>query len=94
MRLPDYPDDIRLANQEGTVWTTGVSDPSAPRALSPASVETMESDPTPGVPVLMHADPASAHDPTLIVTALEEIEARRAAIEWLVNAELLCLCSV
>jgi hypothetical protein len=74
------------------VWTASVSDPKAPRA--PASLETMEPDPGPDVPVLMRADPASAHDPALLVAALEEIEARRAAIEWLLDAELLCLCSV
>lgn len=73
------------------MWTTSVSESSAPRA--PASLETMEADPGSDVPVLMRADPTAAHDPTLLVAALEEIEARRAAIEWLLDAELLCLCS-
>jgi hypothetical protein len=41
------------------------------------------------------ADSATtAHDPTLLIAALEEIEARRAAIEWLLEADLLCACSV
>ena len=86
-------DKRRVAPQEeGTVWTTSVSDSSAPRA--PVSLETMEPDPGSDVPVLMRADPASAHDSTLLLAALEEIEARRAAIEWLRDAELLCLCLV
>jgi hypothetical protein len=76
------------------VWTASVSDSTAPRAPSPASLATTELDLGPDLPVLGHADPSAAHDPTLIVAALEEIEARRAAIEWLLNAELLCLCSV
>ena len=76
------------------MWTASVSDSTAPRAPSPASLATNEPDLNSSVPVLGLADPAPAHDPTLIVAALEEIEARRAAIEWLLNAELLCLCSV
>ena len=76
--------------EEGTVWTANVSDSSAPRA--PASLETMEPDPGPGLPVMMRTDSAPAHDSTLLVAALEEIEARRAAIEWLRDAGLLCLC--
>lgn len=34
------------------------------------------------------------HDATLLVAALEELAARRAAIEWLVQADLLCRCLV
>lgn len=117
MKLPDYPEDIRVAGlpecvcrsilaaardqadkravapqEEAIVWTASVSDSKAPRA--PASLETMEPDPGPDVPVLLRADRACAHDPALLVAALEEIEARRAAIEWLLDAELLCRCLV
>lgn len=74
------------------MWTASVSDSSAPRA--PASLETLQPDPGPGVPMLMHTDRASAHDPTLLVAALEEIEAQRAALAGLLDAELLCLCLV
>lgn len=82
-------------NQEGTVWTATVSDSGAPRAPSPASLaETMESELSADASVPMHGDSAPAHDPTLLVAALEEIAARRAAIEWLLNADLLCLCTV
>ena len=34
------------------------------------------------------------NDETVLVTALEEIEARRVAIEWLLENNLLCLCLV
>ena len=37
-------------------------------------------------------EPWAAHDASLLVAALDEIEARRAAIQWLLEAELLCLC--
>jgi hypothetical protein len=40
------------------------------------------------------SDPAFDHDVTLLVTELEAIEARRAAIEWLLEADLLRLCLV
>jgi hypothetical protein len=40
------------------------------------------------------SDHAAEHDPNLLVAALEDIEARRAAIEWLVDANLLCRCLV
>lgn len=77
------------------MWTATVSDSGAPRAPSPAPLaETMESDVGADVSLPMHAGPAAAHDPTLLVAALEEIAARRAAIEWLLNADLLCLCTV
>ena len=34
------------------------------------------------------------HDETLLVTALEDLQAQRVAIEWLLDADLLCLCVV
>jgi hypothetical protein len=41
----------------------------------------------------MPADSAAAgYDPVLLVAALEEIDARRVAIEWLLDADLLCAC--
>jgi len=39
-----------------------------------------------------HPDPPREDEIPLLVAALEEIEARRAAIEWLVDADLLRLC--
>jgi hypothetical protein len=39
-------------------------------------------------------DPQAGHDATLIVAALEDREAQRAAMEWLLDANLLHLCLV
>jgi len=39
-------------------------------------------------------DACRDHDPTVLVTALEEIEARRAGLEWLLHADLLCRCLI
>jgi hypothetical protein len=36
--------------------------------------------------------PMVDHDPTLLLAALEEVQARRLAIEWLLEADLLRLC--
>jgi len=38
------------------------------------------------------SEPWAAHDASLLVAALDEIEARRAALQWLLEAELLWLC--
>jgi hypothetical protein len=46
-----------------------------------------------GSPAMIPTAPA-AHDPTRLLAALDEIEARRAAIQWLVEADLLSLCLV
>lgn len=40
----------------------------------------------------MSADAPGGYDPILLVASLEEIEARRATLEWLLDANLLCLC--
>jgi hypothetical protein len=37
---------------------------------------------------------AAAHDATLLVAALEDLEAQRVALEWLLEADLLCVCLV
>jgi hypothetical protein len=36
----------------------------------------------------------AAHDATLLVAALEDLEARRVALEWLLEADLLRVCLV
>ena len=38
------------------------------------------------------SDPRVDHDETLLVAALEVIESRRTALEWLLEADLLRLC--
>lgn len=45
-----------------------------------------------GAAPAMSSDATGGYDPVLLVAALEEIGARRAAIEWLVDANLLWLC--
>jgi hypothetical protein len=40
------------------------------------------------------SDRLAEHDATLLVTALEDLQAQRVAIEWLLDADLLCLCVV
>jgi hypothetical protein len=39
-------------------------------------------------------DRLAEHDATLLVTALEDLQAQRLAIEWLLNADVLRLCLV
>jgi hypothetical protein len=39
-------------------------------------------------------DPSVAHDSSLLLAALEDIELRRAVLEWLVEDDLLRLCLV
>jgi hypothetical protein len=34
------------------------------------------------------------HDATLLVAALDDLEARRVALEWLLENDLLCACLV
>jgi hypothetical protein len=41
-----------------------------------------------------NSNPAAAHDATLLVAALEDLEAQRVAIQWLLDADLLRLCLV
>jgi hypothetical protein len=40
------------------------------------------------------SETTAGHDADLLVAALEDIESRRAAIEWLLEADLLCVCLV
>jgi hypothetical protein len=37
-------------------------------------------------------DPALAHDPAVLPAALEAVESRRLALEWLLEADLLRFC--
>jgi len=62
------------------------------RPLTPA--ERIQADPHDGTVVTAGSDSYRDHDPTLLVTALEEIEARRAGLEWLLHADLLCQCLI
>jgi hypothetical protein len=56
--------------------------------------ETAPPDLTRGRGPVTKADRAVDHDATLLLAALEVVESRRAAIEWLLEADLLRLCLV
>jgi hypothetical protein len=62
-----------------------------PRSPSPETIErdAPRFEVRPLVP-----DPATDDGATLLVTALEEIESRRAALEWLLENDLLRQCLV
>jgi hypothetical protein len=61
--------------------------PRATQALTPAETTAHASQAT-------LSEPAAAHDPTRLVAALEDIQTQREAIQWLFEADLLCLCLV
>jgi hypothetical protein len=77
------------------VCTVTAPDSTAPCPLQQGSLpETTASDITSCASLALRCDTTAGYDPTLLVAALEEIGARQAAIEWLLDANLLCLCSV
>lgn len=76
--------------------TETTRDPTNPYVLQhpPSPPETIEPDISRCELPARSANPPAAHDATLLVTALEDLEAQRVAIEWLLDADLLCLCLV
>ena len=74
--------------------TTG--DPTARYMLQhpPSLPETIEPDISRCELPATSADAPAAHDATLLMAALEDLEAQRVALEWLLDADLLCLCLV
>jgi hypothetical protein len=73
--------------------TVTARDPIAPCVLRPSLMPgTIATDITHCALPAMSSDPTYEADTTLLVAALEDIEARRVAIEWLLDANLLCLC--
>jgi hypothetical protein len=69
-------------------------EPASP-AIQPATLTGMKEPVSAGhSPRTRPADPAAWHDATLLLAALDEIEVRRAALEWLVDSNLLCRCLV
>lgn len=71
-------------------------DPTTPYLLQhpPSPVETIKPDiPRCELPA-RSSDRLSEHDATVLVAALEDLQAQRVAIEWLLDADLLCLCLV
>ena len=76
---------LSLVDKESAVHTETMYDPTTPYVLqNPSSLHLLASDP----------EQPAAHDPTLLVAALEDLEARRVALEWLLEADLLCVCLV
>jgi len=61
---------------------------------SPASREKPRTDMTRSAELTIRSDSTADHDAALLVAALEVIESRRAAIQWLLEADLLSLCLV
>jgi hypothetical protein len=62
--------------------------------LPPALPETIERAISRQELAARSSDPLAEHDSTLLLTALEHLEAQRAAIEWLRDADLMSLLLV
>lgn len=60
----------------------------------PSLPEPMEADISRCESPARRPDAASEHDAALLIAALEDLEAKRAAIEWLLDAQLLHVCLV
>jgi len=74
--------------------TTG--DPTTPYVLQhrPSLPQTKHPDNSRCHLPASNSESRAAHDATLLVAALEDLEAKRVALEWLVEADLLCVCLV
>jgi hypothetical protein len=67
----------------------------AQSVLRPSSTpETTEPGTASGAKLRSSSEATAGYDAELLVAALEDIELRRAAIEWLLEADLLCACLV
>ncbi len=75
--------------------STTVPAPPAQAVLPPSSMpDTTEPGMTSGAKLRSKSEAPAGYDADLLVAALEDIESRRAAIEWLLEADLLCVCLV
>ena len=76
--------------------TETTRDPTKPYVLQrpPSPPETIEPDISRRELPTRSSNPSALHDATLLVAALEDLEAQRAAIECLLDGDLLCLCLV
>jgi hypothetical protein len=80
---------------EVPMYSVTVPDSPAQGVLPPSSMpETTRPGMTSGAKLRSSSEATSAYDADLLVAALEDIESRRAAIEWLLDADLLCVCLV
>lgn len=82
------------STKDDTVYTATAPHSTASFARQRASLaKTMASDQATGRSSASRpADPGPGYEPILLLAALEEIEVRRVAIEWLVEADLLRVC--
>ena len=69
------------------MYSASIPDAAAQGVLPPSSIP-------PGAGLPTTAEATGGYDADLLVAALEDIESRRAAIEWLLEADLLCACMV
>ena len=76
-----YETDILI---HGSPARSGLASPPRGHTTPPDTTRTAETE--------TESDRGVDHDATLLVAALEVIESRRAAIEWLVEADLLHVC--
>jgi hypothetical protein len=77
------------------MYSVTVPDSPAQVVLPPSSMpETAKPGMTSGAKLRSSSEATCAYDADLLVAALEDIESRRAAIEWLLEADLLCVCLV
>ena len=70
----------------GSPARCGLASPPRGHTTPPDTTHTGETE--------TESDPGVDHDATLLVAALEVIESRRTALEWLLEADLLRLCLV
>ena len=77
---------MRIETSGRTTTSVPKPPPSQPRADHFRYLPPCDSDPP--------APPDAMHDATLLVAALDDLEARRVALEWLLENDLLCACLV
>jgi hypothetical protein len=69
--------------------------PASPAVFPPSSMpETTEPGMASGAKLRSRSEATAGYDADLLVAALEDLESRRAAIEWLLEANLLCVCLI
>ena len=83
-------------SKERAMRTETTPEPTTPYVLQrpPSLPEPMEPDISRCELSARSSDAASEYDATLLIAALEDLEAQREAIEWLVDAQLLHVCLV
>jgi hypothetical protein len=83
-----------ILNRDDDMYVLIHDSPAGRGLSSPRNGERARPDLRRNVGLAAKSDPGIEHDETLLVAALEVIASRQAAIEWLVEADLLRLCLV